>query len=281
MEIILSKEIGFCFGVRRAYDLTLKTTEEQKRPYFCLGPLVHNESVNKKLEKLGIKFVSSLDDEVKNGILIIPAHGARPEIFKEAKKRELKIIDVTCPLVKKVQKTAEDLQNNGYQVIIVGDKNHTEVESIQGAIKDKGIVVENAEEVSALKNFKKNLSFGVIAQTTQSEENVQKVLEKLKKIAKKVKFCNTLCPFVSARQKEVGDLAKKVDLILIIGSQTSANTKRLVGIAQKSHKPVYHIENEKELKKEWFLNIQKVGIATGTSTPDWEIKKIVEELKKI
>lgn len=278
METILAKEIGFCFGVKRAYELALKTVKGNKNPYFCLGPLVHNESVNQKLESLDIKFISSFNEEVKNGILIIPAHGARPEIFKEAKKRNLEIVDATCPLVQKSQKVAEELQDNGYQVIIVGDKNHTEVEAIQGLINDQGIVVETKEEISSIK---KNLPFGVIAQTTQSPQNVQQVLKELKKISKKVKFCNTLCPFVSARQKAVKDLAQKTDAVLIIGSQTSANTKRLVKIAKENRKPVYQVENENQLKKEWFLNVQKVGIATGTSTPNWEIEKIINKLKNL
>ncbi len=283
MEIILGKNIGFCFGVKRAYDLSLKIAKQSNKFCFCLGPLVHNESVIEKLQKLGIKTISSLDDIKDNHSgdpLIIPAHGAKPETFSKAKAKGLEIIDATCPLVKKVQEAARELQNNGYNVIIIGDKNHTEVESIQGAIDDKGIVIENMKDIQLLnKKSLKNLPLGVVSQTTQSLENVDKILKELRKISKKIKFSNTLCPFVADRQKEVKKISQKVDLILIIGSSSSANTKRLADIAKGSKKPVYYIENENQLKKEWFCNIKKLGIFSGTSTPDWEIKKIINKIK--
>jgi len=276
MKIILAPKIGFCFGVRRAFNMSLEALNKKPKPCQVLGPLVHNELVIEKLKKKGIKFIDSLN-KAKKGTIIIPAHGEDPKVLEKIKKMGLEMIDTTCPLVKKVQDLAKNLQKKGYQVIIIGDKKHKEVRSIQATIKGKGIIVESEKDFPKLKI--KNKSVAVIVQTTQNLERVGKILRELKKKFKNLKFYNTLCPTVLYYQKEVLELTPKVDSLLIVGSKTSANTKRLVEIAKTSGKPVYHVENASQLRKKWLLGVNKIGIAGGTSTPDWLIEEVVKQLK--
>ena len=276
MEIILVPKIGFCFGVKRAVDISFGSLKKSSKPCQVLGPLVHNEFVIEKLKKSGIKFINSLN-EAKGGTVIIPAHGEDPKILEKIKKMGLEIIDTTCPLVKKVQDLAKNLQKEGYQVIIIGDKGHKEVKSIQAVIKRKGIIIDSEKYLPKLRI--KNKPVAVIVQTTQNPERVEKILRKLEKKFKNLEFHNTLCPTVQNYQKEVKKLTPKVDLMLIVGSKTSANTKRLAEIAKTSGKLVYHIESPAQLRKNWLSGVKKVGIAGGTSTPKWLIEEVINRLK--
>ena len=276
MKVILVPKVGFCFGVRRAFNIALEAIGKKPKPCQVLGPLVHNEAVIKRLKKKGIKFVKSLN-KVKEGTIIISAHGEDPKILQRIRRSNLKMIDATCPLVSKVQNLARDLQEKGNQIIIIGDKNHKEVKAIQAVIEGKGIIIGSEKDISRLKN--KKAFFAVIVQTTQNPVRVQKILKKLKTRLGRLKFYDTFCPTVLSYQSKVRELAPEVDLMLIIGSKTSANTKRLAEIVKISGKPVRHIENAGQLKKGWFSNIKKVGVATGTSTPDWEIKEVIKKLK--
>jgi 4-hydroxy-3-methylbut-2-enyl diphosphate reductase len=278
MEIILVPKIGFCFGVKRAVDISVETFKKKPRPCQVLGPLVHNEFVIEELRKKGIKFINSLD-RVESGTVIIPAHGEDPKVLEKIKKRGLGLVDATCPLVTKVQNLAKIINNKGHQVIIIGDRNHKEVKSIQAAISGRGIIIPDVKEIPRLKI--KGKSVGVLTQTTQNPEKVKNILKKLKNKFKNLKFYNTLCPTVQSYQAEVKKLAPEVDLMLIVGSKNSANTKRLVEIAKEKQRQVHYIENAKELKKGWLLGIKKVGIAGGTSTPDWLIKKVIKKLKSM
>jgi 4-hydroxy-3-methylbut-2-enyl diphosphate reductase len=242
-----------------------------------LGPLVHNDKVNQKLEKIGIRFIDSVD-KVKEGTVIIAAHGARPEIFEKVKKKKLDIVDTTCPLVKKVQNIARELLEKNYQILILGDKGHTEVEGILGAIDNKAVVIESVDDISNLK-LDQNKHIALIVQTTQERRKTEEILKVLQKRFKRVEFFDTICPTVGLYQKELKKLAEKVDLILIIGSKTSANTTRLKEIAENKKKPIYQVEEPEDLEKDWFSGIGKVGIASGTSTPIWQIRKIIKKLK--
>jgi len=279
MKIILAKNIGFCAGIKRALSLTEESIKLKQKPCQVLGSLLHNEEVAAKLQKRGVKFIKSIK-EVKNGILIISAHGPGKEDLSKINNKDLKIIDATCLLVKKAQNLAHYPWAKGHKVIIIGDKGHTEVESIQGAINRKGIVIENEEEAKKLKLDQKKL-LAVVAQTTQNPARVERILRALKKKYKKVDFYNTLCPTVLNRQKETKEIAKKSDVMLVIGSKNSANTKRLVEISKELQKNTYQIENASQLKEEWFSGIKKVGIVGGTSTPEWLIKDVIKKLKNL
>jgi len=275
----LTKNTGFCFGVERAFEMCVKSLKERPGNYYMLGPLVHNEHVVEKLKDLGMRYISSVK-EASEGTLIIPAHGAGPEVYQAARQKGLKIVDTTCPLVKKVQDLAKELQKGGYQVVIIGDKGHTEVASIQKSIGNRGVIVESINEVSKIKVVK---PLGVVVQTTQNPVRVKEILKELKGKFKEIKVLNTLCPTVVSYQQGLKKLIKKVDLILVIGSKASANTMRLVEIAKNEKRPVYLVEsdklNEKLLKK--ISETEKIGIASGTSTPDWLIKGVIKRLEPL
>jgi len=273
MKIVFAKNIGFCSGVKRAVAIAEKSLKKDPKPIQFLGPLVHNEKVVEGLERRGGKIVSNLK-EIKPGTLIIRAHG---KVLNPNKIKNLLIRDTTCPLVKRAQNSAKNLFKQDYQVIIIGDKNHPEVRGIKVQISNKAIVVENRFQTKRLKNFKK---IGVVAQTTQNLDKVNQILKILKNKAKEFKWVNTVCPEVIFRQKELSEISKKADGILVIGSRSSANTKRLAEIVKEAKKPIWWINSLEELKKINFKDISSLGVVSGTSTPDWEIKKIKEWLEE-
>lgn len=275
MKVIFAKHIGFCSGVKRAITIAKKSLKDDPKPIQFLGPLVHNEKVIERLKRLGGKFISHLN-EIKAGTLILRAHG---EIV-DLKKTEKKIIirDTTCPLVKNAQLTAQNLFKDGYQVIIIGDKGHPEVKGIKGKVEGKTLVIENESQAKSLPKFKK---MGVVSQTTQGLDKVNEILKILKNKAKKFKWVNTVCSEVVFRQKELSEISKKADGILVIGSRSSANTRRLAEIVKKVKKPIWWINSLAKLKKINFKDVSSLGVVSGTSAPDWEINKIKRWLKDV
>lgn len=273
MKIVVTKNIGFCSGVKRAISIAEKSLREDLKPVQFLGNLVHNEKVIEKFKKRGIKFVKNLK-KFKKGTLIIQAHGFPP--FSN-KNKGITIRDATCPLVKKVQIAAQSLNEKGYQVIIIGDKKHSETKGIKGYTQNQAIIVENEEQAKKLPKFKK---IGVVTQTTQNLDIVNKILKILKNKSKKIEYFNTLCPEVQTRQKEIKTIAKKVDGLLVIGSRTSANTMRLFQICKTLKKPVWWINSLKELKKLKIKNNITLEIVSGTSADNSEIEKIKKYLLK-
>lgn len=275
METILVPKIGFCFGVKRAVYISVETLNKKQKPCYVLGPLVHNEFVVERLKKKGVRFIDSFKD-ANGGTIVISAHGEDPKVLEEIKMAGYGMVDATCPLVTRVQNLAKELQKKGSQVIIIGDKSHKEIKSIQAAIGGNGIIVNSEKEAQELGAVEEAVS--VIVQTTHNPIKVKSILKELKKKFKNLEFCDTLCHTVQNYQKAVKELAPKVDLMLIVGSKTSANTKRLEEIAKESGKRSYHVESDNQLQKEWFDGVKKVGIAGGTSTPGWLIKDVVNKI---
>jgi 4-hydroxy-3-methylbut-2-enyl diphosphate reductase len=274
MKVIFAKHIGFCSGVKRAITIAEKSLEEDPKPIQFLGPLVHNEKIIEKLKKQGGKFISNLK-EISSGTLILRAHGEILDSTKIGKK--ILIRDTTCPLVKRVQRTANFLFKQGYRVIIIGDKNHPETKGIKECVKNRAIIIENDFQAKNLPKLKK---IGVVSQTTQNLNKVNQILTILKNKVKEFKWVNTICPEVIFRQKELSEILKKADRTLVIGSRSSANTRRLVEIAKKSKKPAWWINSLEELKKINLKGISSLGVISGTSMPDREIQKIRKYLKK-
>ena len=279
MKIIFAKNIGFCFGVKRAVLIAENSLKRDQKPVQFLGSLVHNEKVIEKFKKKGIKFIKNLKS-AKSGTIIIQAHGIPP--LSQKIKKGLLFRDATCPLVKKAQIAAKSLYEKRYKVVIIGDKDHSEVKGIKGWCEDKALIIENENQAKKLPKYNK---IGVIAQTTQNLDNVNKVLKVLKSKTKKLKYLNTLCPEVQKRQNEIESILKKTDSVLIIGSKSSANTKRLVEKAKESKKQVFWINSLTELKKEFkkqkIKKISVLGVISGTSASNEEIEKIKIWLKKL
>lgn len=273
MKIVIAKNIGFCTGVRRALEIAKNSLKIDPKPVQFLGEIIHNEKIVNGIKEKGGKFISD-PREAKSGTLIIRAHGSSPfPLLKNVSVR-----DATCPLVKRAQESAKKLAKEGYEVVIIGEKKHPEVEGIRGNIKNKAIVIENETEARKIKWFKK---LGVISQTTQGIDKTERILKILKNKSAELKWINTLCPQVLLRQKNLLEIIKKVDGILVIGSKTSANTQRLARIAKKSKKPVWRINSLEELKKLKLKNSLKLGVVSGTSAPDWIVKEIKNYLEEL
>lgn len=277
MEIILAKDIGFCVGVRNAYNISIGVLSQEKSCQM-FGQLVHNEKVIQALEARGLNFVFDLKNIKSGDCVIIRAHGEGDRTIKELEKKKVKIVDATCPLVKRAQNFAKSLYKEGFLVIIIGDKGHAEVKAINGVIENKGIIIEKQEDIKKVP-LERNL--GVVIQTTQNPAEAKALINVLKNKSAQVKVFDTFCPTTSKRQEEIKKIAKKTDLVLIIGSKKSANTQRMIKICKKIKKNVYGIEDVKDIKDEWFRGVLRVGVASGTSAPDWLIQEVVDAIRKI
>jgi small subunit ribosomal protein S1 len=275
MEIKLAKNMGFCFGVKRAIRIARQVRRETNEKVWTLGHIIHNPQVVKKLEEEGIVAADNLS-EINTGYVIIRSHGVHPEILKKIRGKKLKEVDATCPLVKKAQERAKQLVSEGYETYVVGEREHPEVISIVGGTEGKVHVIDS---VGGLKI--KDSKVGLVVQTTQSQDNLNRVVDYLLPRVLEMKVFNTICDVTSRRQKEVRRLAKKSDIVIIVGGKRSANTSRLAGIAREEGCLTYHIEEAKEIKDKWFTDVDRVSIASGASTPDWIIKGVIKKLKEI
>lgn len=277
MEIIIAKNAGFCFGVKRAIKLAFDTAKDYGKDVYTLGPIIHNPQVVKKLAEEGVNAVESCN-KIEKGVVILRSHGVTPDVVEDISKNENRIVDATCPFVKKAQRYATQLKNEGYQIIIVGDEKHPEVKSIIGYAGEGVIVTETGEGIAELLKHKKA---GIICQTTQSRANLLKVIDESLKSADEVKILNTICDATSVRQEEAQEIAREVDLMLVVGGRNSANTTRLAAICREEIEKVYHIEVSDEIDEEWFKGVNRVGITAGASTPEWLIEDIIHRLESI
>ncbi len=277
MIITVAKSAGFCFGVKRAIKMALNAAAKDKQVEM-LGEIVHNEDVVRNIEEAGIKKISSLVSG-KNKILLIRAHGEGKSTIENAKKIGYTIVDATCPMVKEIQKIAEDLEQNGYDIMIIGDKEHDEVQGIVGNIHRQAIVIDSVEQIphEAVKKIKKA---AVIVQSTQTIENVDKILNVLKNSIRNLSYFNTICKPTRSKQKEIKVLPLKNDVVLIIGSKTSANTRSLYEISKSLNDRSYWIQSENDIRQGWFEKARNVGITAGASTPEHTIDSVVEYLER-
>jgi len=273
LEVITAEEAGFCFGVERAIDMVLEAaSENDDLNVYTLGPLIHNPQVVKKLEEKNVKVASSLA-EIDSGIVIIRSHGVAPEIIEQAREKNLKIIDATCPYVKNAQKYARQLVDEGYQTFIYGDQDHPEVQGIYGASDKKAIIIREKED---LKSVELKAKVGFVAQTTKSPESFRDIINLVITEVKELKVFNTICNTTDVRQSSAKKLAEDADIMFVIGGHNSANTTRLAEICAATNTPTYHIETAAEIEKEWLSGKNKVGITAGASTPDWLIREVIQ-----
>ena len=281
MRLILAKKLGFCSGVMRAISLAQSIPKKNVRkgtistPVYTLGSLIHNPQEVGRLGKLGVKAISGLN-QIKKGTLIIPSHGLPRPILRKIDKMQIRVIDATCPFVKRAQLLAKRLHERGYHLVIVGQKSHPEVISLLSFAKGSASVVSAPQGVERIKTDER---IGVISQTTQSVEDFEKIAGKIKKKTKSCTIYDTICKETSRRQREARELAKKSDLVIVIGGKNSANTTRLYDICSK-FTCAYHVESAKQLRPEWLDRREVVGVTAGTSTPDWVIRDVVKSLRK-
>jgi len=278
MKISLAKSAGFCFGVKRAIDITLHTASSGKKVYM-LGDIVHNEDVSRQVRKKGIIKTRCLT-KGKNKTLLIRAHGIPMAIIKKAIALGYSIVDATCPMVKEIHKIVKDMEKQGYRIIIIGDRDHDEVQGIMGQLKKKSFVIENPAHLLTSK-IKGLGRAAVVVQSTQNIEKVKQILHKLKPLVKDLKFFNTICRPTTIKQEEIRKMPLENDVMLVIGSHTSANTKRLYEIAKAINIRTFWVNSKKEIKPCWFKDAVKVGVTAGASTPDWRIKEVIECIRKL
>ena len=282
VEIIVAPNAGFCFGVKRAVKLAEESsslTQEGVRVY-TLGPIIHNPQEVGRLSTKGVKPLNG--EELKEGdAIIIRSHGIPPDKERELREKGLRVIDATCPYVKAVHEAVCKLSEEGYFIVLVGEKNHPEVIGTLGYLKEcggKGIVVESLED---LKEAFKHERIGVVSQTTQSEKFFKEVVGELALWVKELKVINTICNATSVRQEDVYRIAPEVDVMVIIGGKNSGNTRRLYTISKSLNPNSYHIETAEELDPSWFEGVKKVGITAGASTPDWIIEQVRVKIEEI
>ena len=276
MKITLSDSAGFCFGVKRAIKIAKQVAKNSNNAYM-LGDIVHNEDVVRDIKKTGIKKIKKLTVG-KNKILLIRAHGTSIKVLTEAAKCGFKIVDATCPMVKEIHKIAQKMDRKGYKIIVIGDNKHDEVQGIIGQIKEKAIVITDTKDIPS-KELKKTKKAAVVVQSTQNTEKVQTILTALTPLVGELKFFNTICKPTRAKQEEIRKLACENEVMIIIGSKTSANTKRLYEIAKSLNKKSFWVESEKDLKREWFKGVQRVGIDAGASTPNSTTQRVIDQVR--
>ena len=276
MKILVAKDAGYCFGVRDAVNLAKKSGDDFQEVYM-LGDIVHNERVVEDLSKTGSKVVASLDDIPEDKPVLFRAHGTNPEIWKEAQKKKLNIIDATCPLVTEIHEEIKLLESENRKTIIIGDHGHDEVVGIAAQVK-KPIIISNVEEAKALGRMRKA---GVVSQSTQMIENVQEIMSILMSKVFDLRFVNTICYPTRKNHEQIKELSKIVDVMIIIGSFTSANSKRLTQLAKQRNENSYQVVDELDLKSEWFEGVDKVGISAGASTPDNIIQSVTKHIKNL
>ena len=275
MKINLAKSAGFCFGVKRALDIALQTAKSGQKVYM-LGDIVHNEDVVRQIQKAGIKKINRLQCG-KGHILLIRAHGTGSRMLKKALRSGYRIIDSTCPMVKEIHKIARNNENAGYKIIVIGDKKHDEVQGIIGQLKGEAIIIDDIRH-AAVKNIKKAC---VVVQSTQNLEKVLQILDRLRLRVKDLKFFNTICKPTRLKQEEIRTMPTHNDVMIIIGSKNSANTKRLYQIAKSINPRSYWVSSKDEIKPVWFKGMRNVGVTAGASTPEYTTKGVIAYLKKI
>ncbi len=274
LKIIIAKRAGFCFGVKRAVDMGFDAAQKNDGVY-TLGPIIHNPQVIEKLKSEGVQLTDDIDNP-KIKTIIIRTHGVQQEVSDKLSKKGYKVVDATCPFVKKAQKYAKLLKEDGYQVLIIGDKDHPEVKGLMSYAGEDVVVVNKDAGLPHLKS-----RVGFVVQTTQPTDVLEKFVSDAVKRVKELKVFNTICNSTALRLKETKAMAKKTEAMIVVGGKNSANTTQLAQLCISMSIPTYHIETASEIEDKWFLNAAKVGITAGASTPDWIIKEVEKRIKDI
>lgn len=280
-KIIIAEYYGFCMGVKRAISITEETMVKDEK-VTILNEIVHNDAIVEKFAKAGFGQSSSIDS-IKSGTVIISAHGASPEVFRKARERGLKIVDATCPLVIRIHKIIRKLADNGYHILHFGDPDHDETIGIVGHAPGRVVVIPNRKALDKVVPTNENLA--LTSQTTARIADFVQIEKEVKKKFPHVEVFNTICNATNQRQKAVMDLAPEVDIMLVVGSKTSANSKRLAQISKAICGSSRLINSADEINPEWFKasdrKIKIVGLSAGASTPDFLIEGAIVRLLEL
>lgn len=277
MEILVAKYAGFCFGVKRAIEIAEKTIQAAHNPVYTYGPIIHNRQVVERLQQQGVNKIEQVTAGAP-GHLIIRSHGVAPEVLTEAAQHGHQVVDATCPFVSKAQRLAQELDSQGYQVVVVGDKEHPEVQGIVGWTGGRALVVENAAEAKKITGYN---CVGVVMQTTQPEANFNEVVRTLQGKGIEVKAYNTICHATNERQLAALDLAQQVEVMIVVGGINSANTGKLAKLCRSTGTATYQVESAEELNAQWFVGVKRAGLTAGASTPSWVIEEVVNRMSEL
>jgi 4-hydroxy-3-methylbut-2-enyl diphosphate reductase len=276
VEIRIAKEAGACYGVERALRMVQDALAKGSGPVSTLGPLIHNPVVVADLERRGVAVVDA-PEQAAGSTLVLRTHGVTPEVEQEARRVCAHVIDATCPFVKRAHRAAETLSKQGYQVIVVGEAGHPEVEGTLGHAKG-AVVIANARELA---NIKVQRKVGVVVQTTMTRARLREVIDGLLGRCEELRLVNTICEATSSRQKAAAELADDADVMVVIGGRNSANTSRLAEICQARCPCTHHIEEEGELEPAWFEAARLIGVTAGASTPNNQIDAVCRRIAKL
>jgi (E)-4-hydroxy-3-methyl-but-2-enyl pyrophosphate reductase len=284
MEYIVGKTAGFCYGVKNAVEKSEKALENEK-PIYCLGEIVHNKNVVKDLENKGIIFIDDLKQNLEKRKTIIRAHGIAKEVYTQADKMGIDLIDLTCPKVLKIHKIVSEYNEKEYYIFLVGSKKHPEIIGTASFCGDDVSIIENIDDINiSIDNFKKSnrKKLAIVVQTTFSLQKFTEITESIKKKFKNfenIEVVNTICNATKIRQEETEELSKKVDCMIIVGGKNSSNTKKLYEISKKNCNNTICVEEVNEIDKGVLKQGNIVGIMAGASTPQCSINSVIELVK--
>lgn len=273
-RIEIAAHAGVCYGVERALSMAADAATSAPAPVHTLGPLIHNPLVVKELEAQGVGLAETLGDAA-SGSIIIRAHGVVPAVIEQARARDLTVLDATCPYVKRVHAAAEKLVREGYQLIVVGESGHPEVEGIMGHADGAARVVSCADDLDDLEISNR---VGVVVQTTQTQATLAGVVSSLLTRASEVRVINTICSATQERQQAASELASRADVMIVVGGKNSGNTRRLAQICAERCERTHHVEDACEIDPAWFTGAGLIGITAGASTPSSHIERAVKAI---
>lgn len=274
---MIAKTAGFCFGVERAVGLAYD--QSNQKDVFTYGPIIHNSQVVASLEKQGIHKINNLHDLEDDSTIIIRSHGVGPHVYDEANKHNIKIVDATCPYVKKIHKIVKERSENGDTIVIVGNKEHPEVIGIKGWSKNEGIIVSDVSELSE-SMFQANKPITIVCQTTYRKDKLKEIVDWIENRFKIVETYNTICNATAERQEEAMAIAKQVDYMIVIGDKNSSNTQKLYEVSREFCQKTVCIENADELELNNLKYSDRIGMTAGASTPDGTIEEVVLKMQQ-
>ena len=272
MKVKIAKEAGFCFGVKRAMKMAWDELELNSDIY-ALGPLIHNRQAVQKYEDKGLITVDTIDSIPNNESVIIRSHGVSKDIYDRANFSNLNIIDTTCPFVKKIHNIVKEFYEEGFKIIIIGDKNHPEIIGINGWCENSALIIKSVDYLNNL-NLDNNNKYCVVAQTTLNLELYNQIVDILSKELDNIQFNNTICSATKTRQQAAKELSVDVDCMIVIGGKHSSNTQKLVNIC-KEQVPTFSIETKEDLDIDKLSKFNIIGVTAGASTPNWIIEDVI------
>ena len=284
MTITLAKSAGFCFGVKRAVDTVYQLLEDEEKNVYTLGPIIHNEQVVNDFAKKGVEVVSSPDEireDTKNdATLVIRSHGVSKNVVQKIQDMNLQFEDATCPFVKKIHETVREYSEKNYRIIIIGSKDHPEVQGILGWASERGVVIETTQEANGYFLSNPSEKVCIVAQTTFNYKKFQELVEIISKKGYDILAVNTICNATSTRQKEAEELAGKSDAMIVIGGKHSSNSRKLYEICKNQCENTFFIQTVDDLKDVSLQSFTSLGITAGASTSNNIIQEVLEACQK-